>query len=159
MVCFSINSTPMQASGIFPSLRSSWTPGKFCTDAAEAGLNGGRPCVVEDRALSRSQRTDSFHAVKFLPLLAIVFLTGCQTRYTKFTVTDYQGGPIATWVAEGGYSCHEQGYRIRAVERHSGPPYEVHNRYPNGWRAVVTGPNIVRESVAKPEWLRELDGE
>jgi hypothetical protein len=96
--------------------------------------------------------------VKFLPLLAIVFLTGCQTRYTKFTVTDYQGTRIATWVAEGPYAWHELGYRIRAVERRSSAPNEIVNRYPNGWRAVVTGPNIVHERVAKPEWLRELDG-
>jgi hypothetical protein len=115
--------------------------------------------VVEHRALSHNQRTASFRAVKFLPLLAITFLTGCQLRYTKFTVTDYQGGHIATWIAEGSWARHEQGYRIRAVERQTAPPNPINNRYPNGWRAIVTGPNIIHERIEKPEWLRELDRE
>lgn len=122
-------------------------------------LNGGKLGVVEDRALSRKKPPDSFRSVKFFPLLAIALLTGCQTHYTKFTVSDYQGARTATWVAEGHYSHNEQGYWIKAVERVSGPPNVVNNRYPNGWKALVVGPNIVHEAVEKPQWLRDLDGE
>jgi hypothetical protein len=107
-------------------------------------------------------RPASFRAVKFLPFLAaVVLLAGCQTPYTKFTVTDFQGKRIATWVAEGHYSHIElgSGYRIRAVERVSGEPNPVISRYPNGWKTIVTGPNIIREEIAKPEWLQELDGD
>lgn len=128
-------------------------------------------------------RPASFRAVKFLPLLAIAFLTGCQTPYTKFTVTDYQGDRLATWVAEGNVTSSERGvivfpaerlgrfitegklpkaefgYRIRAVERTTGGANPVTTRYPNGWMTTVTGPNIVRERIPKPEWLRGMDGE
>ena len=103
-------------------------------------------------------RPASFHTVKFLPLLALVFLTGCQT-YTKLSVTDDQGDRIADWIAEGSVKKVEQGYEIKAVERHSGPPNEVVNRYPNGRHATVVGPNIVRQPVDKPQWLVELDAE
>ncbi len=104
-------------------------------------------------------RPASFRAVKFLPLIAIAFFSGCQTHYNKFTVTDSQGHRVATWVSEGHVSRVETGYKIRAIERLSGPPYEVETRYPNGWKTTVVGPNIVREEVPKPEWLMELDGE
>lgn len=97
--------------------------------------------------------------MKFLPLLAIAFLTGCQTHYNQFNVTDSQGNRIATWVAEGRFTKVDTGYKIRAVERTSGGPDVVTNRYPNGWKTTVTGPNIVHEEVPKPEWLMELDGE
>ncbi len=101
-------------------------------------------------------RPASFHTVKFLPLLALAFLTGCQT-YTKLSVTDHQGDRIADWIAEGSVKKVDQGYAIKAVERHSGPPNEVVNKYPNGWRTTVVGPNIVRQSVDKPAWLFDLD--
>ena len=101
-------------------------------------------------------RPASFHTVKFLPLLALAFLTGCQT-YTKLSVTDHQGDRIADWIAEGSVKKVDQGYAIKAVERHSGPPNEVVNKYPNGWRTTVVGPNIVRQYVDKPAWLFDLD--
>jgi hypothetical protein len=110
-------------------------------------------------ALSPMNRPASFRAVKFFPLLAIAFLTGCTTQYTKLTVTDHQGDRIATWIAEGHVARAEQGYRIRAVERTSGPPNEIYSQYPNGWRSIVIGPNIMMERVEKPLWLAELDGE
>ena len=100
----------------------------------------------------------SFRAVKFLPLLAFAFLTGCQT-YTKLTVTDYHGDCVADWIAEGSVRKVEQGYAIKAVERRSSLPNEVVNKYPNGWHTTVVGPNIVRQSVDKPVWLVELDAE
>lgn len=96
--------------------------------------------------------------MKLLPLLALAFVAGCQTKYTKFTVTDFEGDRVATWVAEGSYAKVDQTYRIRAVERLSAGPHEVLTKYPNGWTAIVVGQNIVREPVPKPEWLVELDG-
>lgn len=103
-------------------------------------------------------RPASFRAVKFLPLFAAAaLLTGCETHYTKFTVTDAEGVRKATWISEGFYYLNDQGYKIRAVERTSGEPVPVTNHYPNGWKTIVVGPNIVHERVDKPEWLRELD--
>lgn len=104
------------------------------------------------------KRPASIQVVKFLSLFAFAFLTGCQT-YTKFTVTDHQGERIADWIAEGSVKKVEQGYEIKAVERHSGPPDVVVNKYPNGWRTTVVGPNIVRQPVEKPAWLVALDAE
>ncbi len=103
-------------------------------------------------------RPASFHVVKFLPLLALAFLTGCQT-YTKLSVTDRQGDRTADWIAEGYVKKVEQGFAIKAVERRSGPPNEVVNRYPNGWNTIVVGANIIKQSVDKPEWLIQLDAE
>ena len=96
--------------------------------------------------------------MKFLPLLAIAFLSGCQTHYTKFNVTDYQGNRVATWIAEGSYYPSDYGYKINAVERTSGPPHVMTNHYPNGWATRVVGPNITHEKVEKPAWLVDLDG-
>lgn len=114
--------------------------------------------------MSPKNRPASFHTVKFLPLLAFSFLSGCQTysgsqTYTKFTVSNHQGDRVAEWIAEGHVSKIEHGYAIKAIERHSGSTNEVVNRYPNGWRTMVVGPNIVRQPVDKPQWLVELDAE
>ena len=114
--------------------------------------------------MSPNNRPASFHAVKFLPLLAFAFLTGCQTysgsqTYTKLSVSNHQGDHISEWIAEGYVSKTEHGYSIKAIERHSGAPNKVVNRYPNGWRTTVIGPNIVRQPVDKPAWLVELDAE
>jgi hypothetical protein len=100
----------------------------------------------------------TFRCVKYLALLAIITLTGCQTRYTRLNVTDYTGTRLATWVAEGPVRKHELGYKIRAVERTSGGAYPVTSRYANGLKTVVTGPNITREDIEKPAWLIDLDG-
>lgn len=104
------------------------------------------------------KRPASFHTVKFLPLFALAFLTGCQT-YTKLSVTDHQGDRIADWIAEGCVKKVEQGFAIKAIERRSGPPNEVVNRYPNGWNTTVVGANIIKQRVDKPEWLVQLDAE
>jgi hypothetical protein len=104
-------------------------------------------------------RPASFRAVKFFPLFALALLAGCETPYTKFTVTDYQGNRTATWVAEGHYTLTDQGYRISAVERTTAPPNVITNHYPNGWNTMVVGVNIVHEHIDKPEWLKRLDGE
>jgi hypothetical protein len=103
------------------------------------------------------QQPATFRRVKYLTLIALVALTGCQTRYTRLNVTDYTGTRLATWVAEGPVKKHEQGYSIRAVERRSGGAYPITSRYANGLRAIVTGPNITREEIEKPAWLEELD--
>ena len=100
--------------------------------------------------------------MKYLALLALAALTaltGCQTPYTKFTVTDYQGHQVAEWIAEGAVKKTDQGYAIKAVERTSREPNPVNTHYPNGWAAKVVGPNIVRQRVDKPAWLVELDGQ
>ena len=105
-------------------------------------------------------------AVKYLLLLAFAFLAGCETnlplgktKYTKLTVTDPSGDPVAEWVAEGRVKKNDQGYDIQAVERKSGPPYSASLHYPNRRAATVVGPNIVLEDVGKPDWLTKLDAD
>lgn len=105
--------------------------------------------------------------MKYFLLFVTVLLAGCQTpptilggpSYTKLTVTDFEGEQIAEWIAEGLVRPVEQGYSIRAVQRTSGGAYPVVTKYPNGWRSTVTGPNIVKQPVDKPDWLAEIDGE
>lgn len=95
--------------------------------------------------------------LRLLPIAAALLLSACQT-YTKFRVTNYRGDLIAEWIAEGDVDRVGPGYKIKAVERTSGPPLSQTTYYPNGWRTTVAGPHIVRWRTSKPEWLRELDG-
>ena len=101
-------------------------------------------------------------AVKFSRLLSALAMlslcAGCQTtRYTKLRATDYSDRLIAEWVAEGDIDKVENGYRITAVERLSGPPFMTLSKYPDGWRTTVTGPHIVRWRCGKPLWLYDLE--
>ena len=95
--------------------------------------------------------------MKFLPLLALLALTGCQTTYTRLTVTNFDGERVSDWVAEGYVRRVEQGYAIRAVERRVEGAHPVTRRFPNGWRTTVTGANIILEEIEKPAWLEALD--
>ncbi len=90
-------------------------------------------------------------------LLALI-LTGCQTTYTRLSVTNYRGERIADWIAEGHVEKIGPVYKIKAVERTSGPPYSQSTHYPNGWTTFVTGPNIIHYQTGKPFWLYEMDG-
>jgi hypothetical protein len=98
--------------------------------------------------------------MKCLPLfalLALLVLAGCQTTYTRLTVTNFDGELVSEWVAEGPVRKTEQGYAVRAVERSVEGAHPVTRRFPNGWRTTVVGANILREEVDKPEWLAALD--
>ena len=96
-----------------------------------------------------------------LPLLlaaALTLATGCASqRFTRLRVTDHHGAVLAEWVARGFIRRSEQGYRITAVERVSGPPFAIVSRYPEGWRTTVTGPHILHWRSGKPLWLYELE--
>jgi hypothetical protein len=98
--------------------------------------------------------------MKFLPLLGLTMLlalTGCQTTYTRLTVTNYDGEPVSDFVAEGAINKREHGYDIRAVERYVEGPTPVTRRFPNGWRTTVVGANILVQEVDKPAWLAAID--
>lgn len=87
-----------------------------------------------------------------------MLFAACQTPYTKFEVTNHRGEMIAEWIAEGLYWRTEDGmYRIKAVQRVSGPPYSQETHYPNGWQTLVSGPHIVHWRCGKPLWLYEMD--
>ena len=104
---------------------------------------------------------------RLLPLLAaLVFTAGCTSghsdhsgHYTKLRVTNHRGEVLAEWVARGYVLRSEQGYRITAVERLSGPPHPILSRYPDGWHTTVTGPHILRWRSGKPFWLYALENE
>lgn len=106
--------------------------------------------------LPKSNPPASFRAVKYLSLLALLFLSGCET-FTHIAVTDLSGAPISDWVAEGRVKKVEEGYLIKAVERTTPGPYPTRNRYPNGRVATVVGPNIILQEIEKPEWIAELE--
>jgi hypothetical protein len=95
--------------------------------------------------------------MKFLPLFALLALTGCQTTYTRLTVTNFDGERVSEWVAEGPVRRVDQGYAVRAVERRVEGAHPVVRRFPNGWRTMVVGANILREEIDKPDWLVALD--
>ena len=111
-------------------------------------------------------------AVKFLRpailLLAATVLSGCVTAplgrsalrqpYYKVRVTDPQSYLVSEWVAEGQVWRHRDGYRFKAVERVSAPPFSIRSKYPQGRTVYVVGPHIVVQQTGKPYWLYELDG-
>jgi hypothetical protein len=105
-----------------------------------------------------------FRRMKFprllLLLAALALTTGCASnRYTMLRVTDHRGGLIAEWVARGYVKRTDQGYRITAVERISGPPHSLLSKYPDGWHTTVTGPHILRWRCGQPYWLYEYENE
>ena len=102
-----------------------------------------------------------------LPLLAALLFAGCATPlgrptwkqpYRKVTETNLRGELVAEWIAEGYVWRHGGGYRFHAVQRISGPPYVISNRYPQGRKVTITGPHITVGPCGKPEWLEQLDG-
>jgi hypothetical protein len=114
--------------------------------------------------LSPASPAETVGTVKYLLLLSVIFLAGCETtkptgeiEYTRLMVTDVNGDFISEWIAEGKTTKGEWGYEINAVERRTAPPHPTTNRYPNGRKATVVGPNIILETVEKPSWLRRLD--
>ena len=115
----------------------------------------GAPTKVPAMTLPRS----------LLLLLAVLCLTaGCASgsgsrRFTKLHVTDHRGAFLAEWVARGPVRRVEQGYRITAVERQSGPPHSLLTKYPDGWKTTVTGPHILRWRCGQPYWLYENESE
>jgi hypothetical protein len=94
-----------------------------------------------------------------LALAALVFTTGCETQYTALRVTNHRGELISEWVAKGHIQRTDQGYRITAVERISGPPHPMMSKYPDGWRTTVTGPHILRWRCGEPLWLYDLENQ
>ena len=73
-------------------------------------------------------------------------------------VTNLRGELVSDWVAEGRVARTERGYKFRAVERVSAPPYMTVTQYPHGRRTEVTGANIVVTPASKPYWLFAMDG-
>ncbi len=123
--------------------------------------------------MSRGNTAATVRAVKYFLLLAFAFLAACENtrtrkdsdsdkdpqKYTKVTVTDPRGELISEWIAEGRVKKFDQGYTIKAVERHTAPPSPTTAQYPNGRISSVVGPYIILEDVEKPDWLKRLDGE
>ena len=103
-----------------------------------------------------------------LLLLALAVLsTGCVTplgrskisqHYRRITVTDYNGALVAEWIAEGNVPRRGDGYRFKAVQRTSAPPYVTTSHFPQGRKVAISGPHITVAPCGKPDWLYELDG-
>ncbi len=101
----------------------------------------------------------------FLPLI-IATLAGCATspwprhaHYHRVRVTNYRGELIADWIAIGPVvRTGENSYRLRAVERFSGPPGMEDVHYPDGRKTEAVGPNIHISPCGEPLWLYELYG-
>jgi hypothetical protein len=79
-------------------------------------------------------------------------------RYSTVRVTDIEGHPISQWIAEGFVARTERGYKFKAVERLSGPPFPQAIHYPMGRQIEIGGPNIVVSRCGKPLWLYRIEG-
>jgi hypothetical protein len=68
---------------------------------------------------------------------------------------DPHGILIADYIAEGYVLRTSTGYRFKAVQRLSGPPFSKVSHYPYGRRIEASGPNIVVSRCPPPAWLLE----
>jgi hypothetical protein len=85
------------------------------------------------------------------------FLDDYSTEtYYRVLVTDPRGHLIADWIAKGHVHRIETGYRFRAVERLTAPPWPKLIRYPRGRIVEASGPNITVTRCAKPLWLETV---
>ena len=101
-------------------------------------------------------------------LATLIATTGCSSYWARYSdparmyyrvrVTNPRGELIADYIAENRPSRTERGYRFKAVERLSSPPYQLEMRYPRGRTIEVAGPNIVVTRCGKPLWLYHVDG-
>ena len=103
----------------------------------------------------------------FSLLLTVLLVAGCVTplgrsklpqHYRKITVTDYHGGLVAEWIAEGNVARRGAGYRFKAVQRTSGAPFATTSHFPQGRKVLIDGPHITVAPCGKPDWLYETDG-
>ncbi len=103
-----------------------------------------------------------------VPLFALLLLAGCAVtplgrsgysqKYRKVTITDYNGKLVAEWIAEGNVWRRGAGYRFRAVQRTSGPPFVTNSHFPQGRQVEIDGAHITVAPCGKPEWLYATDG-
>ena len=100
-------------------------------------------------------------------LLAVLLCGGCVTplgrsklpqHYRKITITDYHGGLVAEWIAEGNVARRGEGYRFKAVQRTSAPPFVTTSHFPQGRKVLIDGPHITVAPCGKPDWLIATDG-
>ena len=103
----------------------------------------------------------------FLLLAVILLSAGCVTplgrsrilsHYRKITVTDYHGGLVAEWIAEGNVWRRGDGYKFKAVQRTTPPPFVTTSHFPQGRKVAVDGPHITVAPCGKPAWLYDIDG-
>jgi hypothetical protein len=109
--------------------------------------------------------------VKFLrlllPLFFVALLAGCafgpiatgSKHYQRVRVTNFRGQLVSEWIALGHISRTDtNGYRFRAVQRVSGPPFMQLSRYPDGRMVDINGPNIHISRCGAPLWIVEQFG-
>jgi hypothetical protein len=99
-----------------------------------------------------------------LALAIALLLPACagrqtSTKFTGLRVSTYRGETLAEYVARGPIQSVEGGYKIHAVERHSGAPYAQRIQYPYGWDTTVLGPRIHTWPTEQPAWLAVWEDE
>lgn len=108
----------------------------------------------------------SFRLIPFLVLCALI-LAGCASgpiataskHYHRVRITNPRGELVAEWIAIGHvWRTGTNGYRFRAVQRVSGPPFMQLSRYPDGRVVDVNGPNIHISTCGAPLWIYDQYG-
>jgi hypothetical protein len=103
--------------------------------------------------------------------VASVLLSGCfnvyphppkpwrNGHYSKVMTSDFEGRPIAEFIAEGSVIKDEEGFHFYAVQRRIFEPEPLEFHYPLGRPVSVQASNVISIPVKKPEWLARLDGD
>ncbi len=87
----------------------------------------------------------------------VVLVVPPPAPYSRVVTSDFEGRPIAEYIAEGPVCETECGFRFRAVERRIFRPCVLEFRYPLGRPVTVAAPNLVATPSCKPCWLVALD--
>ena len=87
----------------------------------------------------------------------VVLLVPPPAPYSRVISSDFEGRPIAEYIAEGPVCETECGFRFRAVERRIFRPWVMEFRYPLGRPVTVAAPNVVATPSCKPCWLVAMD--
>ncbi len=121
-----------------------------------------RSSLVVRLAVCIVPRVKIFRQLIPLLLLTAFLFTGCcdmwwfapSKHYSRVCVTNPRGELVSEWIAVGHvWRTENNGYRFRALQRVSGPPYMQLARYPDGRIVEINGPNIHIIPCGIPIWV------
>ena len=79
--------------------------------------------------------------------------------YYRVVTSDFEGRPIAEYIAEGKVVQDDEGFHFWAVQRRIFEPKQMDFRYPQGRKITAAASNTVAKPIEKPLWLKQLDKE
>jgi hypothetical protein len=143
---------------------------RLCNTCSKQRNSANCDSQSRDNPLAVQVPADIFSTVRLslflLPIVAFALFTRCESishpwpkNYRSVRLTNPRGELITEWTAVGHVArTEDNGYRFRAVQRISAPPYPEEIHYPEGRIVEINGPTIIVHRCGKPLWLYEYEG-